>query len=354
MVCSNEVWVFDDESRVWAKAGTWGDAPRGRRAHTAVLVGSRIFVYGGCDKNHIFDDLHYLDTISLRWSRVQLIDTCPHPVDDASGPRCNKCLHGPGPRRGHVSFTWENRLYIHGGDDGVQCLADTYVLPLDRIHFSTSTSSLLTVTKECERCVVPAVWHRMRTVGDVPTPRAHHVASVVGGIAVFHGGTDGENVFSDFSSLDLRLTGYYGDGVSGEGECAFALSAGISRGVFSRMNVAGARVSRFGHGAASLGNFVYLFGGSDGAEYARDFIVAINLLNLVVERKDGVSFGGDVGVAPRVGHAVAFLRSRGYLLGGFDGEEVLGGEDGVWALNLGGLAFVPSIRVEFAVQAGPV
>ncbi|KAJ3100359.1 Host cell factor 2 [Phlyctochytrium planicorne] len=425
-IYSNTVLVFDAESHIWARMNTAGVAPAPRRGHSAVLVGMRIFIYGGCDDNHIFDDLFSLDTLTLRWDRIHHADLCnPRSTLPTETP-CHRAISGPGPRKGHVSFAWDNRLYIHGGDNGKRVLSDAYVLPLDRLYGirSTKENTLLKV--------VAPPWHKLKLLGDKPEGRAYHAAAVVGGIAVLQGGTDGDAVFSDFFSLDLRLTdsvvpATIEHAIGGASTCPlFPVSRGRPFGFFSRMNVSVSAtgdgsalseakpvpvssVARFGHAAAALGNFVVLVGGSDGSVgYAGDQVVTVNLLNLHVEVRRDVTLGGEsrildddkrkmsskskearlrledhqvplkggddvdekkesteeeegkasfqerkaiVSLLPRIHHAVAFIRSRGYLVGGFDGVEAKG--DGMWTLSLGGSAFVPSIKVEFALQTLP-
>lgn len=39
-----------------------GTPPSARYAHTATLVGAKLFVFGGCGENRCFSELHGLDT----------------------------------------------------------------------------------------------------------------------------------------------------------------------------------------------------------------------------------------------------------------------------------------------------
>ncbi|KAI8846809.1 hypothetical protein BC829DRAFT_363300, partial [Chytridium lagenaria] len=271
---------LDVEAMSWTRPKICGQSPGARTNHTAVLVGHCIYFYGGCNNDVIFDDLFYLDTLALRWHRVS-----------------TNIAVNPGPRRGHISFLWQNYLFIHGGNPET--------IPPSPAADPTIFSTFLPPTNT-------ACWHRVTLDTPSPCPRAFHAACVVsGGMLVIQGGTDGTHVFSDFWSLDL--THRYGR-------------------------------PRFGHSALALGHFIHFLGGSDGTRYVegRETVLAVNLLTLDVQRI------GEDGPRACIGHAVAGMGAKGYWVGGFDGREALGGD--VWIWNLAGSAFLTSVRVEFAAM----
>lgn len=100
---SNDLWCFDTLINKWLQLTTTGDLPLPVNEHSAVIVGDRLYVYGGNDfSGAIYDSLYSLDLHTLKWSKLS---------KDLS-------LNGPGPRCGH-SITYLpklNQLIIMGGD----------------------------------------------------------------------------------------------------------------------------------------------------------------------------------------------------------------------------------------------
>lgn len=100
---SNDLWCFDTVVGKWLQLATSGDVPLPVNEHAAVIVGDRMYVYGGNDfAGIIYDSLHMLDLHSLKWARLS---------KDVSA-------NGPGPRCGHsISYLPRlNQLLIMGGD----------------------------------------------------------------------------------------------------------------------------------------------------------------------------------------------------------------------------------------------
>ena len=78
------------------------NTPNDREGHTASAVGSRIFVFGGTwtdeDDNTLYmNDMHILDTTSLRW-------TCPAPIGTP-----------PIEREGHTAAVVGAQMVVFGG-----------------------------------------------------------------------------------------------------------------------------------------------------------------------------------------------------------------------------------------------
>lgn len=109
-VC-NDLWCFDTLINKWAQVATTGDVPLPVNEHSAVIVGDRLYVYGGNDfSGAIYDTLHSLDLHSFKWSKLS--------KELSEG--------GPGPRCGH-SMTYIptlNQLIIMGGDKNDYIYAD--------------------------------------------------------------------------------------------------------------------------------------------------------------------------------------------------------------------------------------
>ena len=78
-VVLGEVWVLDVEEEQWRQQTTSGHADPILAGHTAALLGSSIFVYGGI--HHPFStnglwDLFALDTRTAVWALVACVCEC--------------------------------------------------------------------------------------------------------------------------------------------------------------------------------------------------------------------------------------------------------------------------------------
>tara|TARA_B110001452_G_scaffold267018_1_gene275430 strand:- start:1134 stop:2534 length:1401 start_codon:yes stop_codon:yes gene_type:complete len=98
----NDLHVFDAEAVAWSQPSTTGEAPTQREGHTASVVGTEVFVFGGAgldkeDSSVNLCDLHVLDTTTLAWSQPQ--------VSGAS----------PQERRYHTAVVIDKRVFIFGG-----------------------------------------------------------------------------------------------------------------------------------------------------------------------------------------------------------------------------------------------
>ena len=100
----------------WMTAERSGQSPSARNGHTADLVDSRIFVFGGGDKADLLGDLHVFDVRDHKWSQ----------------PPCTGVA--PAPRSRHVSAVVDRNLYIWGGIGGG---LDVHVLDTHAMDWST-------------------------------------------------------------------------------------------------------------------------------------------------------------------------------------------------------------------------
>lgn len=55
------------ENMEWVKVTATGSAPSPRGYHTAVLADSRLFIFGGYDNEHCFDEMFILDLSTLAY-----------------------------------------------------------------------------------------------------------------------------------------------------------------------------------------------------------------------------------------------------------------------------------------------
>ena len=177
----NDLHVFDAETVAWSQPSTTGEAPTQREGHTASVVGTEIFVFGGAgldkeDSSVNLCDLHVLDTATLSWSQPQ--------VSGAS----------PQERRYHTAVVIDKRVFIFGGQ---------YYDPHEDLHF------------ECDHVLIEfdveaSAWSTRSADNTPPLRRACHGAGVVGKQVYIVGGrywdiAEDDYIFlNDIHVLDTR------------------------------------------------------------------------------------------------------------------------------------------------------
>lgn len=64
----NDSHVLDLNASRWIKPKVSGTPPAPRYAHSAVLAGQRVVIFGGRgENNQVFRDLHALDPVTMTW-----------------------------------------------------------------------------------------------------------------------------------------------------------------------------------------------------------------------------------------------------------------------------------------------
>mmetsp|Transcript_26022 Transcript_26022/g.29781 ORF Transcript_26022/g.29781 Transcript_26022/m.29781 type:complete len:494 (+) Transcript_26022:40-1521(+) len=190
----------------WSKPKCLNDAPGCRAAHSCDIVGSILYIFGGWNGKKALNDMHMLDTFSMRWSVVQKTPTTP------------------GCRNNHTTVSVNHLIYVHGGHDGDKWLNDLHV-------FDTKKED----------------WFTPELKGKLPSARACHTLSYVNNKLYMFGGYDGETCFFDIEVLDLDTYTWTQVEVSGK-----------------------VPLARNAHTMTVLGTKLYLFGGHSGNIHLRD------------------------------------------------------------------------------------
>lgn len=126
--------MLDVEGLQWTKIPCTGKIPGPRYGHTAHIMGSRMFIFGGKGpKGIVYKDVYFLDLLEWVWVPVQSIS------------------NGPGPRFFHASEIVGKKIVLYGGWDGEEVFNDMWIFNAD--SFS---------------------WMQPRTAGFGPTPRYGH------------------------------------------------------------------------------------------------------------------------------------------------------------------------------------
>ncbi|KAL6567498.1 hypothetical protein OROGR_001166 [Orobanche gracilis] len=119
----NQVWVFNISKREWKLLQCSGSFFPPRHRHTAVVIGSKIYVFGGIYNDSILSSLYLLDTNTSEWSEIE--------------------SHGdqPDPRHSHSMDTNESKLYMFGGYNGEKALGDLYSFDIQTCMWSKLSTS---------------------------------------------------------------------------------------------------------------------------------------------------------------------------------------------------------------------
>lgn len=276
----------------WYKAPTHGLEHKPLRAHTCTLVGSNIYVFGGCDLTTCFHDMHVFDADSMSWSKPEVCGDIPPRlramtctavrnklvifgggdgpiyyndiyVFDTTTSRYTKIELGkddvmPCPRRAHTACLYKNGIYVFGGGDGVRALNDVWRLDVTDIgkpswRQVSPAQSTTPPSHDGSSSVAPDPVR--------PKARGYHTANMVGSKLIIYGGSDGEECFKDVWVFDVEK---------------LLWSCVEIKKSFSRLS----------HSATVIGSYLFVVGGHDGVEYSHEVL----LLNL------GMFLSGRVGL----------------------------------------------------------
>ena len=170
-----------------------GSAPGPRAFHSAVVLGHRLYVFGGVSSDGLMNDLHYFDVRSS-WSGELARGSCC--VDgqevDLVDPR-------PSPRVHAGMATLGQQLVVFGGLTATGVANDVHV-------YDEAT----------------ATWSgQLTTLGDAPEPRAAAAVAGLGDLVVVFGGTTAS---SDVFVLNMTTHGWstLAAATGGPGARAFA------------------------------------------------------------------------------------------------------------------------------------
>ncbi|KAF3921094.1 hypothetical protein AA313_de0207624 [Arthrobotrys entomopaga] len=299
--CFNELYVFDADSMYWSKPEVSGDIPPPLRAMTTTAVNKKLIIFGGGDGPTYYNDVYILDTVTHRYTKPKI-----------SG-------QVPSKRRAHTACLYKNGLYVFGGGDGVRALNDVWRLDVSDLNKmswkqisaasgnttisvpsastrngknpNSSQTSLVSGTGGTHN---PATSKASNSVGLKlkPTARGYHTANMVQNKIIIFGGSDGVDCFKDVWVFDVDTS--------------------IWKCVDIKLSY-----PRLSHTATLIGSYLFVVGGHDGVEYSNEVL----LLNLVTMQWDKRRVYG-LPPSGRGYHGAALHDSRLFVIGGFDGHSV--------------------------------
>lgn len=151
----NDIIYFDTETNTFTQPIIRGDKVPNFSRHSATLVGSKIYIYGGFDGFGTNFDLNIFDPFSRTWTNVP-----------------NTVVRGqiPTSRTNHAAVAVGNKMYMFGGNNNnaagmYQVLDDLCVLNTDTL-----------------------TWSKPQTTGDRPTARSGHTLTAIGKHLYLFGG----------------------------------------------------------------------------------------------------------------------------------------------------------------------
>lgn len=260
--CFNDLSVLDADAFYLSSPHICGDVPAPLRAMTCTAVGKKLIVFGGGDGPAYYNDVYVLDTVNFRWSKPKV-----------GGDRL------PSKRRAHTACLWRNGIYIFGGGDGVRALNDVWRLDVtDVTKMTWKLISAPTLGSSVDK--------------SKPKARGYHTANMVSNKLIIFGGSDGGECFQDVWIFDVETL------------------------IFSLVKTP-ISFPRLSHTATIVGSYLFVIGGHDGVEYSND-VLLLNLVTMVWDKRR--IYGQPP--QPRGYHGTVLHDSRLIITGGFDGREV--------------------------------
>ncbi|EFA80200.1 hypothetical protein PPL_07022 [Heterostelium album PN500] len=165
----NDIYKFNTETHRFARLEVTGAVPKFAR-HTAVALGSKIYVFGGFDGSGIYFDLAVFDTDTQIWS---------NPMVYGNPPRS---------RTNHASAIVGNKLYVFGG---INRDARWELQDLDEFF----VFDIATMT-----------WSEVLPTGDLPSARCGHRLVAIDTKLFMFGGGAGDSWRERFNDMHIYDT----------------------------------------------------------------------------------------------------------------------------------------------------
>ena len=99
------------------------DCPGYKAAHTAELINSKMYLFGGWNGKKALNDLHIYDIENDSWSEPEVFGS------------------KPGHRNNHATAVYSNYMFLHGGHNGEIWQDDLYILDTTNLIWSKISNS---------------------------------------------------------------------------------------------------------------------------------------------------------------------------------------------------------------------
>jgi host cell factor len=216
----------------WYQGPEGGNAPLGRLNHSASLIGTKMYIFGGWNKDVFFNDLFVLDLAAMAWTQPE-----------TSGP-------APLPRMGHVATVVGTNVLIQGG------------FYYDKSQVSDKMGSRLKESYLNDLRVLDTesfVWSRLRVSGVPPRHCYGHSMDISGSDILVFGG------YGVFQKVQGDVTDYF-------------VILDTDTMTWNRVPVNGAPPQqRYGHTSTPIGPHLLVFGGWEKMKAMNDVFVIRDL-----------------------------------------------------------------------------
>ncbi|GAD92115.1 cell polarity protein (Tea1), putative [Paecilomyces variotii No. 5] len=176
------LYLLNTSSRQWSRAIPPGPRPAGRYGHTLNILGSKIYIFGGQVEGFFFNDLVAFDLNALQ-----------NPANKWEFLIRNSHEGGPPPgqippaRTNHTIVSFNDKLYLFGGTNGVQWFNDVW---------SYDPRSNL--------------WTQLDCIGFIPSAREGHAAALVNDVMYVFGGRNDEGTdLGDLAAFRISTRRWY-------------------------------------------------------------------------------------------------------------------------------------------------
>ncbi|KAF2131965.1 cell polarity protein-like protein [Dothidotthia symphoricarpi CBS 119687] len=176
------LYLLNTSTKHWSRALPQGPRPTGRYGHTLNILGSKIYIFGGQVEGFFFNDLVAFDLNSLQSSASRWEVLLPNTKDQVS-PH----VISPPARTNHSVVTWNDKLYLFGGTDGVTWFNDVWT-------YEPRSNA----------------WTELDCIGYIPVAREGHSAALVNDTMYIFGGRTQDGVdLGDLAAFRISSRRWY-------------------------------------------------------------------------------------------------------------------------------------------------
>ncbi|KAJ4373860.1 Negative regulator of mitotic exit [Neocucurbitaria cava] len=176
------LYLLNTSTKHWSRALPQGPRPTGRYGHTLNILGSKIYIFGGQVEGFFFNDLVAFDLNSLQSSASRWEVLLPNSKDQASPQG-----RSPPARTNHSVVTWNDKLYLFGGTDGITWFNDVWT-------YEPRSNA----------------WTELDCIGYIPVAREGHSAALVNDTMYIFGGRTQEGVdLGDLAAFRISSRRWY-------------------------------------------------------------------------------------------------------------------------------------------------
>ncbi|KAF2192504.1 hypothetical protein K469DRAFT_735480 [Zopfia rhizophila CBS 207.26] len=178
------LYLLNTSTKHWSRALPQGPRPTGRYGHTLNILGSKIYIFGGQVEGFFFNDLVAFDLNSLQSSSSRWEVLLPNTKEGAlPSPQARS----PPARTNHSIVTWNDKLYLFGGTDGVNWFNDVWT-------YEPRSNA----------------WTELDCIGYIPVAREGHSAALVNDTMYIFGGRTQEGVdLGDLAAFRISSRRWY-------------------------------------------------------------------------------------------------------------------------------------------------